>query len=119
MADHVVAVPILPARDMAEVVEFWSRVPHLTVDEYAGGGYAFVRHQGAEVIHLGHFPDVDPSTNRAGCYLHVTAVDDLRREFVHAGVPASEVVDEPWGMREFRVTDPSGNLVRLGCGSVG
>jgi hypothetical protein len=26
----------------------------------------------------------------------------------------AEPNDEPWGMREFTLTDPSGNLVRVG-----
>ena len=75
------------------------------------GGYAFVRHRGAEVIHLCHVPDLDPSTNPSGCYVHVGEVDRLRGEFLDAGVAVSEIRDEPWGMREFRLTDPSGNLV--------
>ena len=119
MLDHVAAVPILPARDIAEAVAFWSRVPHLTVEEYRAGGYAFVRHRGAEVIHLCHVPDLDPSTNPSGCYVHVGEVDRLRGEFLDAGVAVSEIRDEAWGMREFRLTDPSGNLVRLGCESAG
>lgn len=57
---------------MDEALEFWSRLPHLTVEQYEGGGDAFVRHLGAEVIHLDHRPEMAPSANMAGCYSHVT-----------------------------------------------
>ena len=116
MTDHLVAIPILPVRDMAEALKFWSRLPHLTVEEYEGGGYAFVCHLGAEVIHLDHRPEMDASANVAGCYLHVHGIDALREALAAAGMPVSDVRDEPWGMREFTLTDPSGNVVRLGCG---
>ncbi|MHC1559883.1 VOC family protein [Actinomycetospora sp. C-140] len=114
MGHHLVAIPILPVREMADAVAFWSRVPHLTVDEYAGGGYAFVRHDGAEVVHLGLVSDLDVAGNAAGCYLHVDDADRRRAELADAGLPVSEVREEPWGLREFRFTDPSGNVVRLG-----
>ena len=117
MTGHLVAVPILPVRDMAEAVEFWSRLPHVEVEEYDGGSYAFVRHLDAEVIHLDHRPELDPSDNMAGCYLHVPEIDALHESLASADLPVSEVRDEPWGMREFTLTDPSGNTIRLGCGN--
>ena len=46
--------------------------------------------------------------------------DALYREFAALGLPAegspslSEPADEPWGMREFALKDPAGNLVRIG-----
>lgn len=116
MSEHLVAVPILPVRDMAEAVEFWSRLPHLEVEEYGGGGYAFVRHLDAEVIHLDHRPELNRLDNMAGCYLHVPGIDALRATLASAGMQVSEVRDEPWGMREFTLTDPDGNTIRLGCG---
>lgn len=116
MTRHLIAVPILPVRDMTEALEFWSRLPELTVEQYEGGGYAFVRHRGAEVIHLDHCPDMDTSTNRAGCYLHVPGIDALWAALSAADMPVSDIRDEQWGMREFTLTDPSGNRLRLGCG---
>ena len=116
MTRRLVAIPILPVRDMAEALAFWSRLPHLTVEQYEGGGYAFVRHLGAEVIHLDHRPGLDTSANMAGCYLHVPGFDALHEALAATEMPVSDVRDEPWGMREFTLTDPSGNVVRLGCG---
>ncbi|WP_433786914.1 bleomycin resistance protein [Actinomycetospora sp. CA-101289] len=116
MTQRLVAIPILPVRDMPEALEFWSRLPHLTVEQYEGGGYAFVRHLDAEVIHLDHRPGMETSANMAGCYLHVPGIDALHEALASAGMPVSDVRDEPWGMREFTLTDPSGNVLRLGCG---
>jgi hypothetical protein len=30
-----------------------------------------------------------------------------------AGSPVTEMADQPWGMREFTLTNPSGNRVRI------
>lgn len=108
-------LPILPVRDLDAAADWWSRLPDLTVDRYGGGGYAFVRFDGAEVAHLAEFTDLDPAQNRAGCYVHVPDVDTLREQCLEAGLSPSAVRREPWGMSEFRLTDPSGNLLRLGC----
>ena len=79
------------------------------------GGYAFVLFGEDEVLHLAVFPDLQVSANRAGCYVHLAQIDQRHTECLEAGLPVSPVTDEPWGMREFRLVDPSGNVVRLGC----
>lgn len=33
-----------------------------------------------------------------------------------AGLPITSLADQPWGMREFTRTDPSGNHIRIGRG---
>lgn len=114
MSKHPNAIPILPVHDMETAVAFWSRLPSLTVDQYEGSGYAFVLHGGAEVAHLALFSDLDVTRNRAGCYIHLPDIDERYAECVDAGLPVAEIRDEPWGMREFRLTDPSGNVLRIG-----
>lgn len=108
------AISILPVRDMAEAVAFWSAVPRVTVEEYAGGGYAFVRYDGGDLVHLGLYPDVDAASNRAGCIAFTSGIDALRDDLAAAGLLVSEVRVEPWGLREFRLYDPSGNSLRVG-----
>lgn len=34
-----------------------------------------------------------------------------------AGLPVTGIEDQLWGMREFALTDPSGNRVRIGRGA--
>ena len=72
-------------------------------------------HGRTEVVHLALFPDLDVSGNHSGCFVHVPDINRLYAEFVDAALPVSEIRDEPWGMREFRLTDPSGNVLRIGC----
>ncbi len=107
------AIPILPVRDLPEAAAFW-RLAGLEVEEY-DAGYAFVRADGDEIVHLAVHPSVDPATNLSACYVHVTDVAGWHDRLAEAGLPVTPVRDEPWGMTEFSVRDPSGNLVRVGC----
>jgi uncharacterized glyoxalase superfamily protein PhnB len=52
--------------------------------------------------------------DRGGAYIHARDVDVVHAAWTEAGLPVSEVRDEPWGMREFNVVDPGGNRVRIG-----
>jgi catechol 2,3-dioxygenase-like lactoylglutathione lyase family enzyme len=108
-----VAIPILPVRALEEAAEFWSR-SGLTVERY-DEGYAFVLADGEEIVHLALHPTVHPDTNPSACYVHVRDVQGWHARLAAAGLPVTPVRDEPWGMREFSVRDPSGNLVRVGC----
>ena len=69
---------------------------------------------GPERKHLATDPTVDPIRNASGCYVHARNVDELHAAWSAAGLPVSDLADQPWGMREFSVKDPSGNLVRVG-----
>lgn len=115
MSKHLNAIPILPVHDLGEAVAFWSLLKGLSVREYDDGEHAFVLSGEDEVLPLALFPDLQISANRAGCYVHPDDIDQRHAECLEAGLLVSSVTDEPWGMREFRLTDPSGNVVRLGC----
>jgi hypothetical protein len=73
-------------------------------------------------LHFFHQPDVDPLSTAAGCYLRVDEADALHREWHAAGVPndpatgsrLTDPVDTDYGLREFALVDPSGNLYRVG-----
>ena len=106
------AIPILPVRDLAEASDLWTRAG-LTVEPY-DAGYAFVLDDGCEVVHLALHAAVDPATNPSSCYIHVDDVRGWHDRLADAGLPVTPVRDEPWGMTEFSVRDPSGNLVRVG-----
>ena len=67
-------------------------------------------------------PEIDPLTTIAGCYLRVEDADALYREWDAVGVPTeaetgSRLIapaDTDYGMREFALVDPNGNLLRVG-----
>ena len=48
-------------------------------------------------------------------YIHVAGLDDLQSEFEAAGARISRHIEETvYGMREFDVTDPDGNVICFG-----
>ena len=71
-------------------------------------------------MHFFAYEDLSPAENYAQCYWRVKDVDSLYAECLAANLPRSDaprleaVGDKPWGMREFAIVDPNGNLVRVG-----
>lgn len=113
MRHRPVTNPILPVADMAEAIAFHQRLGFEVVayDE----GYAWVKHDGHEWFHLRRVDSVEG--NRASAYLHVGDADEWRAAMVSASdgeIEIAEVAVMPWGKREFSLTDPAGNLLRLG-----
>ena len=116
-----IAIPILPARDLHETRAFYERLGFETrgwwPEEF--GGYAIL-YRGDLVMHFFARNDISPDTNDGQCYWRIEEVDALYAEFKAAGLPSSgtprlaPVEDTPWGTREFALSDPSGNLIRIG-----
>jgi catechol 2,3-dioxygenase-like lactoylglutathione lyase family enzyme len=106
------STPIFPTRDMDESVAFY-RAAGFEVDMY-DAGYAFVRRSGSEVLHLAGTDDLDLAANQAACYLNTSEADEWHRAWSDAGLAVSPIEDQPHGMREFDVRDPSGNSLRVG-----
>jgi len=115
----VTSTPTLPVVDMGAAAAFYERAGfgvRMYTDDNGdpGDGFAFVDYDGQSVFDLDAATDMDPAANRAGCYLIVDDADAWRARMTAAGLPLSEIGDQPWGMREFTLTDPSGNHVRIG-----
>ena len=76
--------------------------------------------RGNLVVHLERRDRLDPATNETSCYWRVADADALHREFASLGLSSDGIPhltppsDEPWGMREFTLKDPAGNLIRVG-----
>ena len=113
-AGVVDSTPILPVRDMARSAEFY-RASGFDVREYEDGGYAFVSCDDDSVFDLdvAEVPP-NPETNGSGCYLIVPDLDEWHERLRSAGHPVTGLADQPWGMREFTLTDPDGNHIRFG-----
>ena len=114
----VISTPTLPAVNLAEAVRFYERAGfgvriYKENDDDPDGGFAFVDFDGQSVFDL-DVVEIDPERNGAGCYLIVSEVDDWHARLTDAELPVSPVDNMPWGMREFALTDPFGNSVRIG-----
>ena len=106
--------PILPVLDMAVTAAFYDAAGfdvQVYSDDHETGRYAFVRYNEDSVFDLA----VHESAVGAGCYLRVSDVDDWHTRLSELGYSVTPVQVEPWGMREFALTDPSGNHLRFGC----
>ena len=116
------ATATLPVADMDQAVALYEAAGfsvrvYKPDDGTSGEGFAFVDLDGQSVFDLDLVEGLDTEANAAGCYIMTSDVDDWHRRLEAAGVPVTPVRDEPWGMREFALTDPSGNRVRIGRSS--
>jgi uncharacterized glyoxalase superfamily protein PhnB len=117
----VSSTPTLPVVDLSQAINFYERAGFgvRVYEENAdasGEGFAFVDFDGQSVFDLDVVP-IDPERNGAGCYLIVNQADEWHERMSAAGLPVSAIADRPWGMREFTLTDPSGNHIRIGRGA--
>lgn len=111
-AGMVESTPTFPVIDMAATVKFYAAAG-FDVHAY-NDGFAFVRYENVSVFDLGLNPTIDPDRNGAGCFLIVPDVDAWHRRLIAIQAPVTSVQDMPWGMREFTLTDPNGNSIRIG-----
>lgn len=122
----ICAVPVLASLDIGRSLAFLERLGF--VERWRYPDYASAARGDVE-LHL--WLCDDPAVPKAtSCYLRVTDAAALHAAFAAAGVPdaatmspASVAADvprmttpetKPWGMVEFVVWDPDGNLLRFG-----
>lgn len=109
-----IAIPVLASLDFDESIAFYEALGFETAGRFPD--YAIVRHGGMEV----HFWACEDRAicEATSCYLRVADVDTLHRAWTvaapDAGGRINGVEDKPWGLREFAVWDPHGNLLRVG-----
>jgi len=116
-AGVVDSTPILPVLDMTASIDFYEAAG-FDVRRYEGGDYAFVTYDEESVFDLVVAePALDISANESGCYLIAPDTDEWHTRLSSAGLPVTSLDDKPWGMREFSLTDPNGNYVRVGRSS--
>jgi catechol 2,3-dioxygenase-like lactoylglutathione lyase family enzyme len=116
------AVPILPAGDLDATLAFYERLGFESTGAMPEKwGYLIIRRGGIQ-LHFYRDPDVNPRTTDHSCYVYTDDADSLHGEWNAVGVPRDPAtgsrlqppVDTDYGMREFALVDPNGNLVRVG-----
>jgi catechol 2,3-dioxygenase-like lactoylglutathione lyase family enzyme len=114
------AIPVLPAKSLDETIAFYARFGFAVGFRQDRPSPYVILGRGMVELHFFALPDLRPEDSYAGCYLRVNNVDKLYGDWSALGLPAAGVPrltavrDEPWGMREFALVDPNGNLSRVG-----
>lgn len=113
------AIPILPSRSIEATVAFYKQLGFEGGAHEFDGSYAVMR-RGAVEIHFFTHKELVPAESSAGCYIRVRDVEGVYRAWAASqlpkrGFPRMDALEaKPWGLREFAVVDPDGNLLRIG-----
>ncbi len=107
--------PILASLDLAETLDFYRDQLGFTGQVF--GDYGIVKRDAMEL----HFwlTTRRADAEHTSCYIRGGQVPALHAEFAARGVPRLSPFElRPWGMHEFHLHDPHGNLLRFGCAEV-
>lgn len=107
------AIPILASLNADETIKFYTEKLGFTFISSWEGYLIF----GLDQIEIHHWPTDDTSIPKnTGCYVHVTAVDELYAKYEPLGIIHHDgaLKDMPWGMRQFTIIDNNGNLIHFG-----
>lgn len=119
MQNYDLAIPTLPSRSVTATAEFYQRLG------FEGGAHEFnneygIFRRGAVELHFFTHKELIPAESSSGCYIRVLDVESFYKACSSLGLPGSgiprvdKLEDKPWGLREFAIVDPDGNLVRIG-----
>lgn len=119
-------IPLLPCQTIQPVVDFYSALGfEITFVQKSPYAYAVVERGDVELQFFG-MKKYDPTESFSGCYVLTGDVDGTHRAF-RAGLKAAygriptrglprigPVRDMSYGVRQFLMTDPGGNTLRIG-----
>jgi catechol 2,3-dioxygenase-like lactoylglutathione lyase family enzyme len=102
--------PEIPVSDLRGSIEYYERKLGFRVAmEMPGGDYAIVERDDV-AIHLFQNGDHSP----VGVHIFTAQLDELQGELEQRGARLTQKVErKPWGNRDFRVADPSGNEIKF------
>ena len=106
--------PVLPVRDVSAAVAFYVRLGFALVADYLPT-YAILERDGAW-LHLRYARDeMQGSASEGAVYIYADEVEGFYelclRESAHL---LHAPCRQPWGTLEFALSDPDGNLIRIG-----
>ncbi|GHB72585.1 hypothetical protein GCM10010377_73800 [Streptomyces viridiviolaceus] len=119
-------IPILPCRTIEPVLDFYTSIGfEVTFRQKSPNPYAVVRRGGIELQFFGR-KQHEPAESFSTCYVLTDDVDGLHTAF-RAGLAAAygrvptrglprigPLKDMSYGIRQFLMTDPAGNCIRVG-----
>lgn len=107
------ALPVLPSTDIARTRSFYEDRLGFVSTHYEDENYLIVRRGEIEL----HFWLTDNASlaPMTSCYIRGRDALELHADFAQRGVEKlSPIMPRDWGMTEFYVWDPDGNLLRIG-----
>ncbi len=106
--------PVLMSRDIARTADFYTR--HLGFETVSTYPNYLIMRRDAVRLHFTHAPGNDPLKNDCSAYVFATDVTALYTRAQAAGVvhPNGPLRDQDYGLRDFAVLDPDGNLLTFG-----
>ncbi|MER7379925.1 bleomycin resistance protein [Streptomyces lanatus] len=119
-------IPMLPCRTLQPVLDFYTVLGfEVTFQQKSPNPYAVVERGGIQ-LHFFAMKQYEPAESYSTCYILSDDVDGLHDTF-RAGLKAAygriptrglprigPLRDTTYGMRQFLVTDPGGNCLRIG-----
>ncbi|CAL9422554.1 bleomycin resistance protein [Streptomyces sp. enrichment culture] len=118
-------VPILPCRDLRPVLDFYTALGfEVTFRQLSPNPYAVVRRGGVQ-LHFFAMRRYEPAASYSTCLVRTDDIDALHREFraglkaAYGRIPArglpriGALRTASHGVRQFLMTDPGGNCVRV------
>lgn len=108
------AVPILSVNELSDALVYYQRVLGFQVGWTWGDPprLASVCRDDVE-LNLAQAADGNPTSSRV--YVYAAGVDTYYDQVTRAGARvAVPLADRPYGMRDFRIVDPSGNELSFG-----
>lgn len=106
-------IPVLPTTDLDATIHFYSQIGFRVWSRHEGD-YAILARE-AQELHFFLMTHLDPKDSFFGCYWRVDDARALHEEMAAMNLPNLHPLEEkPWGMLEFALIDPHGNLIRIG-----
>ncbi|MFT4716556.1 MAG: catechol 2,3-dioxygenase-like lactoylglutathione lyase family enzyme [Paracoccaceae bacterium] len=111
--------PIFPSNDFERTIDFYRFLGFSLAHQYDEEGYLILTRDKIE-LHFFRSLNVDPKTSDHGAYVRVQNANILSDEFAQKDLPQEGIPsvgraeDKPWGLCEFAILDPDGNLLRVG-----
>ncbi|MEU6676823.1 VOC family protein [Streptomyces sp. NPDC046925] len=119
-------IPLFPCHELDETLDFYTAIGfEVTFRQKAPNQYAVIR-RGDMELQFFRLKDYDPQASYSTCYVVTDDVDALHEAFraglkqtlgriPSRGLPRiGTVKDMSYGVRQFLMTDPAGNCVRVG-----
>jgi uncharacterized glyoxalase superfamily protein PhnB len=104
--------PELPVNDVAEALQHYeSKLGFKVVMTMPAGDYAIVERDGV-ALHL--YQNETGTDSPVSMHIFATDLDDLFAEIQMRKANVTEgIVRRPWGNRDFRIVDSSGNAIKF------